>query len=151
MGCKDKNGIGCSVEPPSLSHSVVRNLGEALCKIDPTNLTFVALRKKKLVASPGGKKPLKKKNTNSTDDSAAPSRRSPRSSSGLVLKLSILLAWSDHGLFLFTVLVVIIRTIIYYLYMVLFILVPFCGIRNVYLMPWLSEPFINITRYDIII
>nr|TKW08979.1 hypothetical protein SEVIR_6G061100v2 [Setaria viridis] len=72
MGCKDKNCIGCSVEPPSLSHSMIRNLGEAFCKIDPANLTFVALNKKKSVAPPGGKKLLKKKNTNSTDDSATP-------------------------------------------------------------------------------
>nr|TKW40005.1 hypothetical protein SEVIR_1G217300v2 [Setaria viridis] len=33
-GCNDKNCIGCSANPPHLSQEVIRNLGEAFCKVD---------------------------------------------------------------------------------------------------------------------
>lgn len=46
-GCKDKNCIGCSVKPPFLSQSVIRNLGETFCKIESSKLSVAALNKKK--------------------------------------------------------------------------------------------------------
>ncbi|CAN6334315.1 unnamed protein product [Urochloa humidicola] len=70
--CKDSTCIGCTAKPPVIPHSVVKNLGEAFCKIDAGKLTSQALNIKKQAAPPGGKKQLKKKPTKSTDDEADP-------------------------------------------------------------------------------
>ncbi|TKV99501.1 hypothetical protein SEVIR_8G048424v4 [Setaria viridis] len=51
-GCRDSNCIGCSANPPHLSSTVIRNLGEAFCKIDASKLTCEALNKKKKVTAP---------------------------------------------------------------------------------------------------
>jgi hypothetical protein len=41
--CKDRSCVGCSVDPPTLSVSVVRDLGSSFCKLDPASLTEEAL------------------------------------------------------------------------------------------------------------
>jgi hypothetical protein len=37
--CRDKNCVGCSANPPSLSSSVVRELGSTFCQLDASSLT----------------------------------------------------------------------------------------------------------------
>jgi hypothetical protein len=37
--CSNMNCLGCSMVPPTLSHSVIKNLGETFCKIDPQKLS----------------------------------------------------------------------------------------------------------------
>lgn len=59
--CLDKNCIGCSFKPPVLTSSVIKNLGEAFCKVDASKLTDACLKKKKKLPPPGGKKPAVKK------------------------------------------------------------------------------------------
>ncbi|RLN28877.1 hypothetical protein C2845_PM05G17080 [Panicum miliaceum] len=63
--CSSQSCLGCTVVPPNLSPSVIRNLGASFCKIDEKDLTVPALRKRKKlsVAAPGGKKVPKKKST----------------------------------------------------------------------------------------
>nr|TKW35949.1 hypothetical protein SEVIR_2G409100v2 [Setaria viridis] len=70
-GCKDRNCIGCSVKPPLLTQSVIRNLGESFCNIDSSKLSVVALNKKsKPAAPPGGRKPAKKKSDKDKNEDA---------------------------------------------------------------------------------
>ena len=65
--CNRKNCLGCTVKPPSLSPSVIRNLGATFCNMDEETVTEAALLKKKLVATPGGKWRTKKKTGNMVD------------------------------------------------------------------------------------
>jgi hypothetical protein len=37
--CRDRNCLGCSTNPPSLSSSVVRELGSTFCQLDLAALT----------------------------------------------------------------------------------------------------------------
>ncbi|OEL23309.1 hypothetical protein BAE44_0015672, partial [Dichanthelium oligosanthes] len=57
--CLDKSYIGCSIEPPIISPSVIKNLGTTFCKIDLSKLTDETLPRKKKVTAPVGRK-LKK-------------------------------------------------------------------------------------------
>ena len=41
--CKDRNCIGYSIDPPTLSVCVVRDLGKSFCNLDPDSLTEEAL------------------------------------------------------------------------------------------------------------
>jgi hypothetical protein len=71
--CFNKNYLGCTMEPPSFSPSLIKNLGESFCKINPEKLTEKELNKKKLpsAAAPGGKKQQhKKKDKDYNDDQA---------------------------------------------------------------------------------
>ena len=71
--CSTKKCLGCTVVPPNLSPSVIRNLGASFCKVDEKVLTVQALQKKKKppVPTPGGKKaPEKKNNSDDTNDEA---------------------------------------------------------------------------------
>ncbi|KAF8645965.1 hypothetical protein HU200_066058 [Digitaria exilis] len=36
--CTDKKCFGCEMNPPTLSTSIIKNLGKDFCKIDPTKL-----------------------------------------------------------------------------------------------------------------
>ncbi|CAL5091143.1 unnamed protein product [Urochloa decumbens] len=65
--CPDKNCLGCSVQPPTISPSVIKNLGSSFCGIEPEKLTEQVPSKKKKVASPGGRKPIKKKQAEDKD------------------------------------------------------------------------------------
>jgi len=58
-----KSCLGCNVVPPTLSPSVIKNLGTSFCKIDEDKLAELALLKKKkiTVPVPGGKRTQKKK------------------------------------------------------------------------------------------
>ncbi|RLM69454.1 hypothetical protein C2845_PM17G10450 [Panicum miliaceum] len=74
--CSTKGCLGCTVTPPNLSPSVMRNLGSSFCKIDEKELTIPALQRKKKVkvTAPGGKKVTKKKPNNDGNDAADPSK-----------------------------------------------------------------------------
>ena len=37
--CKDKNCLGCSVSPPTISPTIIRNLGASFCNINPEDLS----------------------------------------------------------------------------------------------------------------
>lgn len=60
--CKDKNCLGCSTEPPTVSQHVIRDLGKTFCNINPEELTDEKLNakpkvtKKKNAKAAGGKK-----------------------------------------------------------------------------------------------
>nr|TKW29201.1 hypothetical protein SEVIR_3G380600v2 [Setaria viridis] len=72
-GCKDKNCIGCSAAPPTLSKEIIRNLGESFCKVDASKLTSDALVKKKGTA-PVARKLVKKKSAADAEDAQEPPR-----------------------------------------------------------------------------
>ncbi|CAN6251807.1 unnamed protein product [Urochloa humidicola] len=55
--CLDRKCIACSAEPPTLSPSLIRNLGSDFCKIESSKLTDAELLKKKKAAAPGARKP----------------------------------------------------------------------------------------------
>ncbi|KAG0549932.1 hypothetical protein BDA96_01G296900 [Sorghum bicolor] len=44
--CKDKNCLGCSADPPTISSKGIKDLGAAFCNIDPKELTYAKLNKK---------------------------------------------------------------------------------------------------------
>jgi len=56
-----KGCLGCTITPPTLSTSVIRNLGASFCNLDEESLTAPIMNKKKMHATPGGKKQTKKK------------------------------------------------------------------------------------------
>ncbi|CAN6198647.1 unnamed protein product [Urochloa humidicola] len=69
--CMNKNCLGCSKEPPTLSPSVIKNLETTFCKMDEAKLTKEALGKKRKipVAAPGGKMlPIPKANEKDEND-----------------------------------------------------------------------------------
>ncbi|CAO2189273.1 unnamed protein product [Urochloa humidicola] len=66
--CKDADCIGCTIKPPTMPASVVKNLGTTFCKIDAERLMNEALTSKKQAAPPGGKKLLKKKSSKPSDE-----------------------------------------------------------------------------------
>jgi hypothetical protein len=82
--CSNKNCLGCSLDPPSLSPSVIKNLGATFCNIDPDKLAVEKLSKARIkkAAAPGGKKQAKSKskiNPDSTnDDNQAASKKKPK-------------------------------------------------------------------------
>jgi hypothetical protein len=52
--CKDRNCLGCSSTPPTISTKVIRNLGVSFCGINPEDLSeqkLSALPKKKIAVS----------------------------------------------------------------------------------------------------
>ncbi|CAN6177127.1 unnamed protein product [Urochloa humidicola] len=59
--CADPNCLGCIKNPPTLSPSAIRNLGETFCKIDSEKLSEKALVKKRKVVAPSEKAPGKAK------------------------------------------------------------------------------------------
>jgi hypothetical protein len=44
--CASKNCLGCDVVPPTISPSIIKNLGASFCKVDADKLTVEALGKK---------------------------------------------------------------------------------------------------------
>jgi hypothetical protein len=72
------------LDPPTLSPSVIKNLGATFCNINPDKLAVEKLSKarNKKAAAPGGKKQAKSKsktNPDSTnDDSQAASKKKPK-------------------------------------------------------------------------
>lgn len=59
--CKDKNCLGCSTKPPTISQHVIRNLGKAFCNIDPDELTDEKLSAKPAAAKKKKGRPAKGK------------------------------------------------------------------------------------------
>ncbi|RLN12273.1 hypothetical protein C2845_PM09G10930 [Panicum miliaceum] len=61
--CPTKGCLGCTVVPPSLSPTIIKNLGASFCQVDEKERTVTALHRKKKVTmlAPGGKKAPKKK------------------------------------------------------------------------------------------
>ncbi|RLN35441.1 hypothetical protein C2845_PM03G28490 [Panicum miliaceum] len=77
--CADKGCISCKPEPPVLSSTVIRNLGESFYKVDPTKLTDKVLLKKKKPSAPGSKKALPKKKADDKDvNDDAHSKKKPK-------------------------------------------------------------------------
>jgi hypothetical protein len=82
--CSNKNCLGCSLDPPTLSPSVIKNLGATFCNINPDKLAVEKLSKarNKKAAAPGGKKQDKSKSKNNpestNDDSQAASKKKPK-------------------------------------------------------------------------
>ncbi|CAN6324181.1 unnamed protein product [Urochloa humidicola] len=68
LGCKDDDCLGSSLKPPTLSPSLIKNLGTQFCKIDLVKLSKDALQKKKKAAPHIEKRQLKKKNPKDNDD-----------------------------------------------------------------------------------
>jgi hypothetical protein len=60
--CKDKNCVGCSANPPTVSKHVIRELGKTFCNIDPNELTD-----EKLTSKPSKSKAAKKNSRTSRD------------------------------------------------------------------------------------
>jgi len=56
--CKDRNCLGCSTNPPTISTKVIRNLGSSFCGLNPNDLSPT-----KLNAIPKKKAPVAKKTT----------------------------------------------------------------------------------------
>ncbi|TVU34494.1 hypothetical protein EJB05_16329, partial [Eragrostis curvula] len=76
--CTDRRCVTCTAEPPNLTPSIIRNLGETFCKIKPVALSENALTKtsktksvigdgKKKAKKTGQIKTLKNKNQNNED------------------------------------------------------------------------------------
>jgi len=61
VACKDKNCVGCSATPPSISTSVIRNLGASFCNINPDELTEESLNRP--AQSKAAKKTVKRKSS----------------------------------------------------------------------------------------
>ena len=53
--CREKSCLGCSTNPPSLSSSVVRELGSTFCQLEPTALTDDQLNAKSVKPSTVGR------------------------------------------------------------------------------------------------
>ncbi|CAN6363007.1 unnamed protein product [Urochloa humidicola] len=66
--CADKYCLGCSMRPPIIPASMIKNLGESFCKVDSSKLTEENLLKKKKVTAPVERRQLKKKQTKDGDD-----------------------------------------------------------------------------------
>lgn len=65
--CKDKNCLGCSVTPPTISPTIIKNLGAFLCGLNPDDLS-----PSKLQAKPTRKKAVnQKKAKNSQAESSS--------------------------------------------------------------------------------
>ncbi|CAN6235398.1 unnamed protein product [Urochloa humidicola] len=74
----DKNCLGCSMRPPTMPASMIRNLGSSFCKIDAAKLTDEALTKKKKLAAPVEKRTIKKKPAKDIDDKAKQTKKKPK-------------------------------------------------------------------------
>jgi hypothetical protein len=64
----NKNCLGCSMDPPTLTSYVIRNLGASFCKIAPNKLTDKELTLSRNASTPGGKKQAKKPTKDLNDD-----------------------------------------------------------------------------------
>ncbi|RLM73972.1 hypothetical protein C2845_PM15G02250 [Panicum miliaceum] len=80
--CSSKTCVGCTVVPPILSLSVIKNLGPPFARLMRRTSLFLCYKKKKkiLVAAPGGKKVPKKKPNADVDDAtnAGKDKKKPR-------------------------------------------------------------------------
>jgi hypothetical protein len=63
--CKEKNCLGCSTKPPTISTKVIRNLGASFCGIDPQELLSPKLNAKPVQKQ---KKAVGKKNKGKKSD-----------------------------------------------------------------------------------
>lgn len=59
--CKDKSCLGCSATPPTVSPSIIKDLGATFCNIKSEELTDEKLHEKPANAKPVGKQASKKK------------------------------------------------------------------------------------------
>lgn len=74
--CMDKNCLGCSSTPPTISSKVIRNLGATFCGINPADLTdqkLSAIPKKKVVVKKKVQKKTKSKSRSASDEEDASS------------------------------------------------------------------------------
>ena len=64
--------------PPSISPSVIKNLGVSFCNVEESDLTLPALSKKKSVSVPVGKKSIKKKPPTKDEADDKQNKKKPR-------------------------------------------------------------------------
>jgi hypothetical protein len=76
--CSRKDCLGCTVVPPTISPSVINNLGTTFCNLDEDSLTVPTLSKKKMAIAPVGKKPPKKKPPTKDDADDKLSKKKPK-------------------------------------------------------------------------
>lgn len=69
------NCLGCATKPPTISTSMIRNLGAELCQIDPDELTDEILLRKREVKPIGSKLKDGKGKKNKKDDDKNDSKR----------------------------------------------------------------------------
>ncbi|KAF8690609.1 hypothetical protein HU200_040979 [Digitaria exilis] len=78
---KDKSCIACDAKPPTISPSIIKNLGTTFCKLDPEQLADPILLRKKKLAAPVVKKPIaktKKKVADVDDKENTPKKKSKK-------------------------------------------------------------------------
>lgn len=61
--CADKRCFSCDSDPPTISPSLIKNIGTTFCNMDPEKLKDPPMIKKKKVAAPRGKKQAIRKKT----------------------------------------------------------------------------------------
>lgn len=66
--CSDKYCIACDSKPPTMSPSIIKNLGATFCKVDANKLEKISQPKRKKVPAPVGKKSLSKKQSSEDND-----------------------------------------------------------------------------------
>jgi len=67
--CKDKNCLGCSVYPPTISPAIIRNLGASFCNINPEDLS-----NENLQTAPASKQSIVKRAAKAKSSKNAPNK-----------------------------------------------------------------------------
>jgi hypothetical protein len=80
LACASKNCLGCDVIPPTISPSIIKNLGASFCKVDADKLIVEALGKKKQSGCPWREKQPKKPSSQdpSNEDVSKPIKKKPK-------------------------------------------------------------------------
>lgn len=77
MACKDKLCLACDASPPTISPSIIKNLGASFCNVDAEKLSKVTQVKSKK-AGPVGKKPTVKKIPTNGDNNDKDNKKRPK-------------------------------------------------------------------------
>lgn len=75
--CADKRCFACESNPPTISSSIIKNLGSTFCNIDPMKLNDPSMIKKKKASAPGDKKQAIKKKPKVINDKS-PKKKSKK-------------------------------------------------------------------------
>jgi len=73
LACKDRNCLGCSAVPPTISPKIIRDLGAAFCNIDPEELSEDKLNVKPKKSKVESKKAKKGKKDHSSSSQVSSS------------------------------------------------------------------------------
>ncbi|CAN6362888.1 unnamed protein product [Urochloa humidicola] len=66
--CQDRKCLACEATPPTISPSIIKNLGADFCKMDAAKLTETTMLKKKKPSAPVGKNLILKKKPKDSDE-----------------------------------------------------------------------------------